>query len=222
MFESLSDKLQNVFKRLRGKGSLTEADVAEALREVRLALLEADVNFRVVKDFIGRVKERAVGQDVLESLTPAQMVVKIVNEELTAILGGEEARINFAPRPPTILMLVGLQGSGKTTHCGKLAALLRKQGRRPLLVACDIYRPAAIRQLEVVGRGVQTPVFSLGDRQDPISIARQGLEHAQANSNDVVIIDTAGRLHIDDAMMAELQRLEQAVSPHEILLVLDS
>src|SRR2546428_3226070 len=199
MFDSLSDKLQNVFKRLRGKGSLTEADVSEALREVRLALLEADVNFRVVRDFVARVKERAVGVDVLESLTPAQQVVKIVNEELIHLLGDEGAPLTMAPRPPTVLMLVGLQGSGKTTHCAKLAALLRKQGRRPLLVACDIYRPAAIRQLEVVGRGVQTPVFALGDRQDPITIARQALQHAEANSHDVVIIDTAGRLHIDEA-----------------------
>src|SRR5919202_504669 len=173
MFESLSDKLQNVFKRLRGKGSLTEADVAEALREVRLALLEADVNFRVVRDFVARVKERAVGVDVLESLTPAQQVVKIVNEELIHLLGDEDSHLTMAPRPPTILMLVGLQGSGKTTHCGKLAALLRKQGRKPLLVACDVYRPAAIRQLEVVGRGVLTPVFSLGDRAEPVTIARQ-------------------------------------------------
>src|SRR6266568_3061705 len=184
MFESLSDKLQNVFKRLRGKGSLTEADVAEALRE-------ADVNFRVVKDFIGRVKERSVGQDVLESLTPAQMVIKIVDEELTAILGGEESRINFAPRPPTVIMLVGLQGSGKTTHCAKLANLLRKQGRRPLLAACDIYRPGAIKQLQVVGEQVQTPVFTLGDKQDPIGIARAGVQHATENGHDVVIVDTA-------------------------------
>jgi signal recognition particle subunit SRP54 len=222
MFESLSDKLQNVFKRLRGKGSLTEADVSEALREVRLALLEADVNFRVVKDFVARVKERAVGQDVLESLTPAQMVVKIVNEELTAILGGEEARLNFAPRPPTILLMVGLQGSGKTTHCAKLANLLRKQGRRPLLVACDIYRPGAIKQLQVVGEQVQTPVFTLGDKQDPVGIARAGVQHAAENGNDVVIVDTAGRLHIDEQMMDEVARLQQALQPTEVLLVLDA
>jgi signal recognition particle subunit SRP54 len=222
MFESLSDKLQNVFKRLRGKGSLTEADVSEALREVRLALLEADVNFRVVKDFIARVKERAVGQDVLESLTPAQMVVKIVDEELTAILGGEEARINFAPRPPTIVMLVGLQGSGKTTHCAKLANLLRKQGRRPLLVACDIYRPGAIKQLQVVGEQVQTPVFTLGDKQDPVGIARAGVQFASENGHDVVIVDTAGRLHIDEQMMEEVARIQAALQPTEILLVLDA
>jgi signal recognition particle subunit SRP54 len=222
MFESLSDKLQNVFKRLRGKGSLTEADVSEALREVRLALLEADVNFRVVKDFVARVKERAVGQDVLESLTPAQMVVKIVNEELTAILGGEEARLNFAPRPPTIFLMVGLQGSGKTTHCAKLANLLRKQGRRPLLVACDIYRPGAIKQLQVVGEQVQTPVFTLGDKQDPVGIARAGVQHASDNGHDVVIVDTAGRLHIDEQMMDEVARLQQTLQPTEVLLVLDA
>jgi signal recognition particle subunit SRP54 len=222
MFESLSDKLQNVFKRLRGKGSLTEADVGEALREVRLALLEADVNFRVVKDFIARVKERAVGQDVLESLTPAQMVVKIVDEELTAILGGEEARINFAPRPPTIIMMVGLQGSGKTTHCAKLANLLRKQGRRPVMVACDIYRPGAIKQLQVVGEQVQTPVFTLGDKQDPVGIARAGVQFASENGHDVVIVDTAGRLHIDEQMMDEVARIQAALQPTEILLVLDA
>ncbi len=222
MFESLSDKLQNVFKRLRGKGSLTEADVAEALREVRLALLEADVNFRVVKDFIGRVKERAVGRDVLESLTPAQMVIKIVDEELTAILGGEESRINFAPRPPTVIMLVGLQGSGKTTHCAKLANLLRKQGRRPLLAACDIYRPGAIKQLQVVGEQVQTPVFTLGDKQDPVGIARGAVQHAAENGHDVVILDTAGRLHIDEPMMEEVARMQAALQPQEILLVLDA
>jgi signal recognition particle subunit SRP54 len=222
MFESLSDKLQNVFKRLRGKGSLTEADVNEALREVRLALLEADVNFRVVKDFIARVKERAVGQDVLESLSPAQMVVKIVDEELTAILGGEEARINFAPRPPTILLMVGLQGSGKTTHCAKLAHLLRKQGRRPLLCACDIYRPGAIKQLQVVGEQVQTPVFTLGDRQDPVGIARAAVQHAAENGHDVLIVDTAGRLHIDEPMMEEVERIQAAIQPAEVLLVLDA
>jgi signal recognition particle subunit SRP54 len=222
MFESLSDKLQNVFKRLRGKGSLTEADVTEALREVRLALLEADVNFRVVKDFVARVKERAVGQDVLESLTPAQMVIKIVDEELTAILGGEEARLNFAPRPPTVIMLVGLQGSGKTTHAAKLANLLRKQGRRPLLVACDIYRPGAIKQLQVVGEQAQTPVFTLGDKQDPLGIARAGVQHAGENGHDVVIVDTAGRLHIDEQMMEEVARIQQALQPTEVLLVLDS
>jgi signal recognition particle subunit SRP54 len=222
MFESLSDKLQTVFKRLRGKGSLTEADVAEALREVRLALLEADVNFRVVKDFIARVKERAIGQDVLESLTPAQMVVKIVDEELTAILGGEEARINFAPRPPTVIMMVGLQGSGKTTHCAKLGSLLRKQGRRPLLAACDIYRPGAIKQLQVVGEQVQTPVFTLGDKQDPVGIARAAVQHAVENGHDVVIIDTAGRLHIDEQMMEEVARIQASLQPQEILLVLDA
>jgi signal recognition particle subunit SRP54 len=176
----------------------------------------------VVKDFVARVKERAVGQDVLESLTPAQMVVKIVNEELTAVLGGEEARLNFAPRPPTIFLMVGLQGSGKTTHCAKLAHLLRKQGRRPLLVACDIYRPGAIKQLQVVGEQVQTPVFTLGDKQDPVGIARAGVQHASDNGNDVVIVDTAGRLHIDEQMMDEVARLQQTLQPTEVLLVLDA
>jgi signal recognition particle subunit SRP54 len=222
MFESLSDKLQNVFKRLRGKGSLTEADVSEALREVRLALLEADVNFRVVKEFVAKVKERSVGQDVLESLTPAQMVVKIVNEELTAILGGEESRINFAPRPPTIILMVGLQGSGKTTQSAKLANLLRKQGRRPLLAACDIYRPGAIKQLQVIGEQVQVPVFTLGDKQDPVSIARAAMQHASENGHDVLIIDTAGRLHIDEQMMDEVARIQAALQPTEVLLVLDA
>jgi signal recognition particle subunit SRP54 len=222
MFESLSDKLQDVFKRLRGKGSLTEADVSEALRQVRLALLEADVNFRVVKEFVARVKERAVGKDVLESLTPAQMVIKIVNEELTAVLGGEEARIEFAPRPPTIIMIVGLQGGGKTTHCAKLANLLRKQGRRPLLAACDIYRPGAIKQLQIVGEQVQTPVFTLGDKQDPVGIARAAVQHAAENGHDVLIVDTAGRLHIDEQMMEEVERIQAAIQPHEVLLVLDA
>jgi signal recognition particle subunit SRP54 len=222
MFESLSDKLQNVFKKLSGKGGLTEADINEALREVRLALLEADVNFRVVRDFVNRVKERAIGVDVLESLTPAQQVVKIVNDELIALLGGASSELTMSPRAPTIVMMVGLQGSGKTTTCGKLAALLRKKGRHPLLVACDVYRPAAIRQLEVVGRGVQTPVFSLSDRSEPVAIARQALQHAAEKNHDVLIIDTAGRLQVDEAMMAELQRLEEALQPQEILLVLDA
>jgi len=222
MFESLSEKLQNVFNRLRGKGGLTEADVAEAMREVRLALLEADVNFRVVKEFVTRVKERAVGQEVLESLSPTEQVIKIVHETLTDLLGGAEAHLNLAPRPPTVILMVGLQGSGKTTHCGKLALMLRKQGRRPLLAACDIYRPAAIRQLEVVGEAVEVPVFQMGDQVDPVAIARAARAKAEADGHDVLIVDTAGRLHVDDALMAEVERLQAELAPHEILLVLDA
>jgi len=221
LFEGLASKLQETFRRLRGKGKLTEADVNEAMREIRLALLEADVNFKVVKDFVARVKERAVGQEVLASLTPGQAVVKIVNDELTALLGGQTARINFAGRPPTVIMLIGLQGSGKTTTAGKLANLLRKQGRRPLLVAADVYRPAAIKQLEVVGAQVGVPVFQLG-QADPVAIARGGVDKALVDGRDVVIIDTAGRLHIDDELMAELERIKAAVKPHEILLVVDA
>lgn len=221
LFEGLASKLQETFRRLRGKGKLTEADVNEAMREIRLALLEADVNFKVVKDFVARVKERAVGQEVLTSLTPGQAVVKIVNDELTALLGGQTARINFAGRPPTVIMMVGLQGSGKTTTAGKLANLLRKQGRRPLLVAADVYRPAAIKQLEVVGNQVGVPVFQMG-QADPVAIARAGVDKALVDGRDVVIIDTAGRLHIDDELMAELERIKAAVKPHEILLVVDA
>lgn len=222
MFESLSDKLQDVFKRLRGKGALTEADVSEALREVRVALLEADVNFKVVKDFVARVRERAVGGEVLEGLHPVQQVIKIVDEELTALLGGTQVGLTFANRPPTVLMLCGLQGAGKTTHAGKLAALLRRQGRNPLLVACDIYRPAAIKQLQVVGEQVKTPVFTLGDKTDPAQIAKQAVQSAVQNGQDVVILDTAGRLQIDQALMEELQRVKATVSPQEILLVVDA
>jgi signal recognition particle subunit SRP54 len=192
------------------------------MREVRLALLEADVHFRVVKEFVGRVKERAVGQDVLESLTPTEHVIKIVHETLTELLGGEGEGLTFAPRPPTVILMVGLQGSGKTTHCGKIALMLRKQGRRPLLVACDIYRPAAIRQLEIVGSGVEVPVFQMGDKVDPVTIARAAMSKAEADGHDVVIVDTAGRLHVDDALMEELERLQAELKPHEILLVLDS
>ncbi len=221
MFESLSDKLQNVFQRLRGSGPLTEADVTEALREVRLGLLEADVNFKVVKDFIGRIRDRAVGTDVLEGLHPGQQVIKIVDEELTALLGGEQAPLTFAAKAPTVLMLCGLQGAGKTTHAGKLSLLLRKQGRHPLLVAADIYRPAAIKQLQIVGEQVKTPVFTL-DGADPEEIARQGVAQAIRDGNDVVILDTAGRLQIDLALMDELKRIKAAVNPHEILLVVDA
>ncbi|HEY3298725.1 MAG TPA: signal recognition particle protein [Armatimonadota bacterium] len=222
MFESLSEKLQDVFKKLRGKGTLSEQDVTEALREVRLVLLEADVNFRVVKDFVSRVRERAVGSEILESLSPAQHVIKIVNEELVALLGGEETALKLAPKPPTVIMLAGLQGAGKTTTAGKLANLLRKQGRKPLLVAADIYRPAAIKQLQVLGEQLNIPVFTLGDRQDPVSIAKAALGSAASNGNDVVILDTAGRLHIDEQLMAELTQIKSAVSPNEILLVVDA
>ena len=221
MFESLADKLQDVFKRLRAKGPLTEADVAEAMREVRLGLLEADVNFKVVKDFTSRVRERAVGVEVMEGLHPAQQVIKIVDEELTGLLGGEQAPLTFAPKPPTVVMLCGLQGAGKTTQAGKLAMLLRKQGRNPMLVAADIYRPAAIRQLQIVGEQVKTPVFTLNGAK-PEQIAREGVAEACRKSHDVVILDTAGRLQIDEALMQELQRVKAATLPQEILLVVDA
>jgi len=222
MFESLSEKLQNVFARLRGKGRLSEQDVNEALREVRLVLLEADVNFKVVKDFVARVKERAVGTDVFESLSPVQTVIKIVNEELTALLGNTDSRLHFAPKPPTIIMLCGLQGSGKTTTCGKLAHWMRRQGRNPLLVACDIYRPAAIRQLEVLGEQLKMPTFTMGDRVPPPQIAQNAIRYADQNGHDVVILDTAGRLHIDEAMMRELEQVKAAAQPTETLLVVDA
>jgi signal recognition particle subunit SRP54 len=222
MFESLSEKLQNIFRRLRGQGTLSEQDVNDALREVRLVLLEADVNFRVVKDFIARVKERAVGADVLQSLSPAHQVIKIVNEELTELLGGGDTGPAFSQKPPTIIMLCGLQGSGKTTTAAKLANLMRKQGRSPLLVAADVYRPAAIKQLQVLGDQLGIPVFALGDKQDPVSIAGAAVGSAQSNGQDVVILDTAGRLHIDEQMMDELARMKAALSPQEILLVLDA
>lgn len=222
MFDSLSDKLQGVFSRLRSKGALTEQNVSEALREVRLVLLEADVNFKVAKDFIARVKERAVGEHILEGLNPVQQVVKVVDEELTALLGGEQVGLEFSARPPTVIMLAGLQGAGKTTHAGKLAALLRRQGRNPLLVAADIYRPAAIKQLQVVGEQVKSPVFTLGDKVDPAQIAREAVAFASANGHDVVILDTAGRLQIDAPLMDELRRVRDAVQPGEILLVVDA
>ena len=223
MFESLSEKLQDVFKKLRGKGVLSEEDVNEALREVRLVLLEADVNFRVVKDFIARVRERAVGQEVLQSLTPAQHVVKIVNEELTDLLGGSETGLNLASKPPTVIMLAGLHGSGKTTTAAKLANLIRRGGdRKPLLAAADVYRPAAIKQLQVLGEQLGIPVFALGDKQDPVSIAKAAVASAESNGQDVVILDTAGRLHIDEEMMDELARIKSALSPQEVLLVVDA
>ena len=221
LFENLSDRLQGIFKKLRGHGKLTEDDVNEAMREVRMALLEADVNFKVVKDFVKRVKERAVGQEVLDTLTAAQAVVKIVDEELTALMGGTESRLNISPNPPTVIMLVGLQGSGKTTSAGKLALMLKKQGKRPLLVADDIYRPAAIKQLEVIGGKVDVPVFSQG-QEDAVAIARAAIAHSASHANDVVIIDTAGRLQIDETLMQELRDIKAEVKPHEILLVVDA
>lgn len=221
-FESLSEKLNAVFKKLRGKGRLHEADVKEAMREVRLALLEADVSYKVVKDFIKTVTDRAVGQEVLESLTPAQMVIKIVNEELTNLMGATSAKLNMASKPPTVVMLVGLQGSGKTTNGAKLAAYVRKQfGKRPLLVACDIYRPAAIQQLETVGKQLDIPVFQMGTI-NPVDIAKAAIEHAKKHGNDIVFLDTAGRLHIDEALMNELIEIKNAVHPTEILLVVDA
>jgi len=220
-FESLSEKIGSVFKRLKNKGKLTESDVKAAMREVRLALLEADVNYKVAKDFTNKITERAVGADVMESLTPAQMVIKIVNEELKALMGGESAKINFASKPPTVIMMCGLQGSGKTTHSGKLAKLLKNKNHRPLLVACDIYRPAAIEQLKVVGRKADVPVFEMGTEK-PVKIAREAIRHARDYGNDIVILDTAGRLHIDDELMAELEDVKAEVNPSEILLVIDS
>ncbi len=220
-FESLSEKLSATFKRLRSKGRLTEADIKDAMRDVRMALLEADVSYKVVKDFVNRVSQRALGQDVLESLTPAQMVIKIVNEELTETMGRENEKINISPKPPTIIMLVGLQGAGKTTNGAKLAALLKKSGKRPLMVACDVYRPAAIDQLMTVGAQVDVPVFQMG-KEDPVKIAKAGISHALKNQNDVVILDTAGRLHIDEALMDELKNIKAEVQPHEIMLVIDA
>ena len=221
-FESLSDKLNNAFKKLRGKGRLSEGDIKEAMREVRLALLEADVSYKVVKDFVKTVSERAVGQDVMESLTPAQMVIKIVNEELVALMGGQTAKLNMSPKGLTVVMLVGLQGAGKTTNGAKLAAYIKKHNnKRPLLVACDIYRPAAIKQLETVGGQLGIPVFQMGT-EDPVIIAKSAIEHAKKHGNDLVILDTAGRLHIDEALMDELKRIKAEVSPDEILLVVDA
>ena len=222
VFESLASKLQDTFKKLRGKGKVNEKDVKEAMREVKMALLEADVNFKVVKDFVNTVSERAVGAEVLESLTPGQHIIKIVNEEMTSLMGGTQSKIAFSPKPPTIIMLVGLQGAGKTTTCGKLGGLLKKQGKRPLLVAGDIYRPAAIKQLQVVAGQLDLPVFTMGDKTSPVDIAKAAVQHAQHNANDVVIIDTAGRLHINEELMDELLNIKKTVTPTEILLVVDS
>lgn len=222
VFESLSDKLQNALSKLTGKGKLSEKDVDLALREVRLALLEADVNFKVVKDFVKKVKERAIGNEVMQSLTPGQQVIKIVNEELTSLMGEKESKINFSSKPPTVILMCGLQGAGKTTTTGKLAYNLKKLNKRPLLVACDIYRPAAIKQLEVVGSQVDVPVFSMGSKHKPVDIAKAALEHGKKHGNDTIIIDTAGRLHIDEELMDEIEDIYQAVKPDEILLVLDA
>ncbi len=220
-FEGLTAKLNAAFKKLRGKGRLSESDIKEAMREIRLALLEADVSYKVVKDFVKSVSERCVGRDVLESLTPAQMIVKIVNEELIALMGSENQRITISPKSPTVVMLVGLQGAGKTTNGAKLAGLFKKQGKRPLLVACDIYRPAAIKQLEVVGSQLDIPVFQMG-QENPVKIAKAAIRHAQQHGNDMVFLDTAGRLHVDEALMNELKSIKKEVEPSEILLVVDA
>ena len=222
MFDNLSDKLQNIMKALKGKGKLSEKDIDLAMREVKLSLLEADVNFQVVKEFINKVKERAVGHEVMESLTPGQQVVKIVHEELKAMMGNQESKLVFNTNGITFIMMCGLQGAGKTTTSGKLALKLKKDGRRPLLVACDIYRPAAIKQLQVVGEGIEVPVFTMGDKVNPVEIAREAAKHANKFNNDVVIIDTAGRLHIDEELMDELVNVKNEVKPSEILLVLDA
>ncbi|MFB9754788.1 signal recognition particle protein [Paenibacillus hodogayensis] len=221
-FEGLTGRLQNVLTKLRGKGKLTEDDVSEALREVRLALLEADVNFKVVKEFIAKVKEKAIGQDVLKSFTPGMVVIDIVNKELTALMGGTQSKLAKANKPPTVILMVGLQGAGKTTASSKLAKLLQKQQHRPLLVAADIYRPAAIKQLQVLGEQIKAPVFTLGDKTSPVDIAKGGLQHAKDNGNDYVIIDTAGRLQTDEQLMEELRQIVEAVKPDETLLVIDA
>ena len=221
-FEGLSSRLQGITKKLRGKTRITESDLKEILREVKLALLEADVNYKIVKQFISEIETKALGQNVLKSLTPGQQVVKIVKDELVELLGGEESKIAFTPNPPTVIMMVGLQGSGKTTTCGKIANLFRKQGKNPLLVACDIYRPAAIKQLQVVGASLNIPVFANENSKDVVHIAKQAMNVAISKLNDVVILDTAGRLHIDEELMQELQNVKQNVRPHEILLVVDS
>ncbi|MDK2821048.1 MAG: signal recognition particle subunit [Clostridia bacterium] len=223
VFSSLAEKLQETFKKLKGKGKLSEADVNKAMREIRLALLEADVNFKVVKDFINSVKERAVGQEVMKSLTPGQQVVKIVYEELTKLMGNsEESKINWASQPPTVIMLVGLQGAGKTTTAAKLARLVQSQGRRPLLVAADVYRPAAIKQLQILGEKLDVPVFSMGENSNPVDIAKAAVEHAHHHGNNTVLLDTAGRLHINETMMDELVAIKEEVNPQEILLVVDA
>lgn len=222
MFASLSEKLSQAFKKFKSKGKLTEADVRAGMREVKMALLEADVNFKVVKEFTKKVTERAVGAEVLESLLPAQQIIKIVNEELTALMGGTQSKLTIASNPPTVIMMVGLQGAGKTTHAAKLAAMYKKQGKRPLLVACDVYRPAAIKQLQILGEQIDVPVYSEGTDVSPVTIAKNGLAYAKKNFCDMVFIDTAGRLHIDEALMGELQSIKAETSPTEILLTVDA
>ena len=222
MFGGLTEKLSNAFKKFKNKGKLTEADVKEGMREVKLALLEADVNFKVVKDFVKTVTEKAVGEQVLESLVPAQQIIKIVHEELINLMGGESPKINISPKPPTIIMMVGLQGAGKTTHAGKIANMYKQKGKNPLLVACDVYRPAAIDQLHIVGESVNVPVFSMGSKISPVEIAKAGVQHAKKNGHDMVLIDTAGRLHIDEALMAELVKIKESTEPAEILLTVDA
>ena len=222
MFDSLSDKLANAFKKFKNKGKLTESDVKEGMREIKLALLEADVNFKVVREFVKTVSERAVGAEVLESLVPAQQIVKIVNDELVNLMGGSQSKLTISPKPPTVVMMVGLQGAGKTTHSAKLAGMYKKQGKRPLLVACDVYRPAAIKQLEVVGAQLDIPVFSMGDSVSPVDIANAAVAHAIKHGNDMVFLDTAGRLHVDEVLMTELTNIKDTVSPTEILLVVDA
>lgn len=221
-FESLGDKLQGVFKKLRGKGALNEKDIKEAMRKIKLALLEADVNFKIVKEFVNRVSEKALGAEILESLTPSQQLVKIVNDELTAMIGGETARLEFANRPPTVIMMCGLQGAGKTTATAKLALNMSRQGRRPLMVACDVYRPAAVKQLMVLGKQINQPVFEMGTDVSPVEIAKAAVAHAVKHGNDPVILDTAGRLHIDEQLMQELGDIKVETSPTEILLVVDA
>ncbi len=221
-FEGLSDKLQGVFKKLKGKGILTEVDINEAMREVKLALLEADVNFKVVKQFVDTVKEKSLGSDVLTSLTPAQQVVKIVNDELVTLMGGTNSKLTFSPRGFTILLMAGLQGTGKTTTCGKLASYLKTLGKNPMMAACDVYRPAAIDQLEIVGKSVNVPVFTMRDCKQPEVIAEKAVKEAEYKGHDVLIVDTSGRLHIDDDLMDELVRIKQVIKPHEILLVVDA
>ena len=222
-FENLGDKLSAVFKKLKGRGKLTEKDIKEAMREVKLALLEADVNFKVVKSFIARVSEKAVGEEILESLTPAQQLIKVVRDELTALMGSENEKLEYAKNPPSVFMLCGLQGAGKTTACGKLALNIRKTtGKRPIMVACDVYRPAAIKQLQVLGSQIDIPVFTIEGEKDPVKIALAAVEHAKKHGNDPVIIDTAGRLHIDEELMEELVRIKGSTNPNEILLVIDA
>jgi signal recognition particle subunit SRP54 len=222
VFQSLAEKLGNAFKKFRSKGKLTEADVKAGMREVKLALLEADVNYKVVKDFVKTVTERAVGAQVLESLMAEQQIIKIVNEELTSIMGGTVEKLTIAPKPPTVIMMVGLQGAGKTTHAAKIAGYFKKQGKRPLLVACDVYRPAAITQLQTVGAQLDIPVFTLGDKESPVKISKEALKFAEKNGNDMVFIDTAGRLQIDEKLMGELEDIRNEVNPTEVLLVVDA